>query len=56
MMVKKVLRPGMTLEATTPDLAIPFVRGLVFKPARSTFEERLGEASLAERAAMLMAN
>lgn len=55
MMVKKFLRPGMVLEATTPDLVIPLFRGL-FKPARSIFEERLVEPSLAERTAVLMAN
>ena len=54
-MVKKFLRPGMNPEPTTANPVIPLFPGL-FKPARSILEERLVEPSLAERAAVLMAN
>ena len=54
-MVRKFLRPVMNFEAATADPVILLFCGL-FKPARSSLEERLVVLRLAERAAVLMAN
>jgi len=52
-MVRKFLRPGITLEATTADPDSPLFCE-PFSPARSNPEERPVRPSLAERAVVLM--